>query len=819
MFRDLKINVLSQRNKFQQLSANLRYYHALLAEELQRQHCAGVNTAVQGKDRTQMLTEVGQHEQQLIQWDNENSCRQMLNKVNNRLDYSAPTLFIVLPWQPDTWNHLDRSTHTFRLYFLCHNKKSRDIPSGVPQHIHLASHPGYDLIHPQEFFLRYGHHALQVLRMVKFGYSDEFNEVPVLDTLKILSSGEIGPPDEIPQSQAALEPLIDQAIAYLAELPKSNTGPEMTRNDGTEIRKFLHVPGGQNAAGNLYYYIDRVLRVSWMCMDHACVYLDYECLQKLQDFVNTHGGCIDVQQAILKVNLESTAEVEQFLALLINTKHSFNISIKLNWTVSRKCLEGLCQAIDESNVVRLEIEGITADTHSQDPVQNTADMFAGIISSAKLKFITLVNYPRLQEQCYYAGDCSFLSVVSPAQPDLDWVGLRDALRSFSDSVTAKTVKAYECMEASKKLQSALVGLGFSDVTAVRVHHKSWDGTLEFQKGAFVDLHSPRLQHPISMLNFGSLRRLTLDLVDLESEQEVYRMVQNNRGLQELNISVQGKDVLYSVEHIARLWSISKSSLGLTLFEHAADTRGRFIAQVVLEGRGGCRPGTGTLDDLGCNSSHSGSQPQALPRGVDFLQWNCDYSFSPTSDYSASLLNVATRQYHLSLTSFTLDVSSLTYDGLGCIRNFLHLSNLEHLRIKCTSFNSRLSSLIAQILGAVPWSTLKSLALNGSVVDEWIQLWTPVTFSQLLQLDIQPSGSEALELSHVSVLFIHQLTCLSPLIEVHFGNVEFQDKRDWELIVDGLDPSFLETIGRDNGCNAQLSVADERDLFRSKFERA
>lgn len=62
--------------------------------------------------------------------------------------------------------------------------------------------------------------------------------------------------------------------------------------------------------------------------------------------------------------------------------------------------------------------------------------------------------------------------------------------------------------------------------------------------------------------------------------------------------IQGKVLLYIVEHIARPWGISKSPLRLTLFERKEGTHGRITAQVVLERNGGLKLEISIFDDPG-----------------------------------------------------------------------------------------------------------------------------------------------------------------------------------------------------------------------------
>lgn len=70
----------------------------------------------------------------------------------------------------------------------------------------------------------------------------------------------------------------------------------------------------------------------------------------------------------------------------------------------------------------------------------------------------------------------------------------------------------------------------------------------------------------------------------------------------------------------------------------------------------------------------------------------------------------------------------------------------------------------------------------------------------------------MELSHASTLFIHHLIYASPLIELRLENVLFQRKYAWELIIDAIDYSLLETFSVSNAAECQNSSAKDRWTF-------
>jgi hypothetical protein len=205
--------------------------------------------------------------------------------------------------------------------------------------------------------------------------------------------------------------------------------------------------------------------------------------------------------------------------------------------------------------------------------------------------------------------------------------------------------------------------------------------------------------------------------------------------------------------------------------------------------------------------------------IVFTQWDCDHVFSKISDYSASFLDMASRQHPSVLTMFTLDVTCLSHFGLSSVREVLRRSNLEHHHIVCTPVDSQ-SESIAQVLGAVQWSTLMSLVFSGNNIEAWIDLCQSPFSPSLLSLQIQGTWPNIQELSHSNVLFIYQLIYASPIVELCFQNVQLQEARDWALIVDSMDFSLLKKLDLGAACIGQLvSMPDEANLFISRLEQA
>lgn len=65
-------------------------------------------------------------------------------------------------------------------------------------------------------------------------------------------------------------------------------------------------------------------------------------MEHLKEFVHSHGGHVDMQQATIRIDLGSINEADQFQTHLFDVKHSLNISIKLNRKATRLNVKDLC---------------------------------------------------------------------------------------------------------------------------------------------------------------------------------------------------------------------------------------------------------------------------------------------------------------------------------------------------------------------------------------------------------------------------------------------------------------------------------------------
>ncbi|KAI9235063.1 MAG: hypothetical protein BYD32DRAFT_470767 [Podila humilis] len=375
---------------------------------------------------------------------------------------------------------------------------------------------------------------------------------------------------------------------------------------------------------------------------------------------------------------------------------------------------------------------------------------------------------------------------------------------------------------ASKIYAALEKCGLSDlVLTFTVHCEPFfEAVIDLKNQEFVEMCSVEIAYREFTRFAGTLRKVVLHLNDVEFDQELFSMVKISRGLRELVVSYPGHNVMYHAGQVVMKWHHSSSPFSLTTIDHMHDTRGRVVAQLSI-GRSDIELlGKSSLEiqDADMNSPFSWLPSMDAPSDIRFLEWDCDHIFGRLSDYSADFLGMATQQHPSVLTLFTLNVSGLSSTGLDSLKEVISRSNLEHLNIMCTSIDSSQSESIAKVLDSVLWPSLNSLVFSGSHIDEWLQLWPSHVDARLIHLQIQGTWPVFQELCHLSILFLHQLISLSPLVELDLRCIQLQDKQDWSLIVESMDLSLLRILDIGSVITSQLlSLTHAMDLFVSKME--
>ena len=303
--QDIRQQVQDQIDKVlidvQQLNQRARHFQQQHEKSLQHMHDMGKARHYQG-----LSPELGSQESQLAFHQFVNArYRVQAVLTNPSPNLPAPRLFIILPAPRAVVDGQGESCQLqFRLYFLCEcGSYTMDKDCDKQHEVHMAIHPGYDLINQDEFINKYGSYLLTMMYMVKYGARTRRLVVPPLFGLAHV----IGEHENIGQ-------LVDDTILRLKEATGYLDG-DSTEQQGlnatelTGLQSHLKVTDGGCFAGGLSQKLIQKGHYAWICSDHWRE--SYElALRQLKYNIIANGGVW--KENVVKVNVTSEAMARTF---------------------------------------------------------------------------------------------------------------------------------------------------------------------------------------------------------------------------------------------------------------------------------------------------------------------------------------------------------------------------------------------------------------------------------------------------------------------------------------------------------------------------
>lgn len=338
-------------------------------------------------------------------------------------EYPIPRLFIILPKEDGTRTEALRNVFAkqFKLYFLCEcNNHSRHSGAATTtgfgtssqgmmmmprQEIHLARHEGYDLDRPTEFFEKYGSYVLTLLQMLKYGAVVAGVVIPPLAQLRIADGL-----DTAKQSADALyssiEPKVDSAIEYLQGLSSSNLGSSPTTEntttyedslealEGADLRQlssFLKINDEGRVLGNLYRTVTGEGHVKWVCLDHYRETYGLSAQRELREVVESSRGRYDEPTGTVSIELISPVQARQFYSILATSRYVQELQLTMSWDTTLEDYRSLKEALQQSNVIRLELVGNMTSGPKTDILNRTRrhDPILQLMAGGKLKMLSI----------------------------------------------------------------------------------------------------------------------------------------------------------------------------------------------------------------------------------------------------------------------------------------------------------------------------------------------------------------------------------------------------------------------------------------------
>ncbi|KAF9363659.1 hypothetical protein BGX34_003592 [Mortierella sp. NVP85] len=231
----------------------------------------------------------------------------------------TPRFFVILPVLSAVVEGQEESQRQLRLYFLCEcgsHTMAKD--SNKTHEVHLAHHPGYDLIDQDEFIKKYGSYLLAMMYMIKFGAKSRGLVVPPLLNLShVIGEGE------------SIDQLVEETISHLKKATGSINGDTTHQcSDSTgiaELKSHLKIKDGEGFSGGLSRMKIKNEHYSWICNDHL-----RECyessLYELRSHINASGGVWHGNEVKVKVTSEETVRM-----LYNDLSRLFRIQSVENW--------------------------------------------------------------------------------------------------------------------------------------------------------------------------------------------------------------------------------------------------------------------------------------------------------------------------------------------------------------------------------------------------------------------------------------------------------------------------------------------------------
>ncbi|KAF9318878.1 hypothetical protein BG003_010395 [Podila horticola] len=271
----------------------------------------------------------------------------------------------------------------------------------------------------------------------------------------------------------------------------------------------------------------------------------------------------------------------------------------------------------------------------------------------------------------------------------------------------------------------------SGISVFDAESNIWQGQFGFSEGGMsglVEASIPCTQFSSNELEYGMLRRLVLQTYHTDDMLQILSLMDFSPALQKIDTPAQGNVVFTRIASIRHKCHGRGPPLEVRFVHHQE----KVLARVAIRGK----------DDS--ESLETSSQSQNI-LAVDFLEWHLDHISERLRDDDVQLLESASRIFSSALTSFTLDITTLTVEGLTSICIVLQRSTLEHLHIRCVPFMPFLGNLELKrrdwdlILGGIHYSILKILRVSGGNIPG-IKKYKAVLGSQFQQLKGRVRGS-------------------------------------------------------------------------------
>ncbi|KAF9397276.1 hypothetical protein BGX21_009042, partial [Mortierella sp. AD011] len=342
----------------------------------------------------------------------QNMVQAVLTQNHELQEDPTPRLFIVLPVLTLDQTIPSKPTSAgdqrkFRLHFLCEcGQYTRPLPNSGLNHIHFVEHEGYEIVRPAEFFEKYGAFIRNLSHLIRNGVHCGTVSIPPLlgssdrkQHNRTHSQGQ-----EFLRNQI-LDIRLTEAIEYLDSLdtPDLDGNQDFIESfDGTDIRQlqaYIKIPPKDIPyLANFYRIVTNRGHVKWICEDHFRSTIHYENELSFQEDVAALKGHYNLQIGQAKVQLETAQDASQFYKALTKAHNLHELSVGLRWQFTEGDLSKFVQAISDSRIRALALDGCRQKVDSSMKIMNFGkkyDPLLKIIFGSKIGSLKLINIPSM----------------------------------------------------------------------------------------------------------------------------------------------------------------------------------------------------------------------------------------------------------------------------------------------------------------------------------------------------------------------------------------------------------------------------------------
>ncbi|KAF9209850.1 hypothetical protein BGZ49_000031 [Haplosporangium sp. Z 27] len=342
----------------------------------------------------------------------QNRIQTVLTQSHELRDNSTPRLFIILPVlildqkSPITPTDDQRK---FRLHFLCEcGQYTRPLPTSGLNHIHFVEHEGYEIVRPVEFFERYGASIRSFSHLIRNGVrcGNVVSIPPLLGFSE--QQGQRNRAFSLGQ-ETLMNQILDTRLLETIEYLDSLDALDLDGNqnipehfDGTDIRElqtYIKIPPQDlPCLANFYRIITNEGYVKWICEDHYRSTIHHQNELSLQKEITALGGHYDLRTGIARIQLETAAVASQFYRAITRAHNLHELDVGLKWQFTEGDLSKFVQAINDSKVRVLTLDGCRQKTDTNLKLINFGkkyDPLLKIIFGSKIGSLKLVNIPSM----------------------------------------------------------------------------------------------------------------------------------------------------------------------------------------------------------------------------------------------------------------------------------------------------------------------------------------------------------------------------------------------------------------------------------------